>query len=61
MATDPIRRIREREYEIPLKLSLRDALSSLALLPPSLDVPYLTVSLAWTPKGTNPGRVRPPQ
>jgi hypothetical protein len=61
MATDLIRRIREREYEIPLTFGVRDALSRLAHLPPSLDVPYLTVSLEWTPKGTVPGGKPPPQ
>jgi hypothetical protein len=34
MATDPIRRIREREYELPLTFGVRDALSALAQLPP---------------------------
>jgi hypothetical protein len=61
MATDPIRRIREREHEIPLTFVVRDALNALAQLPPSLDVPYLTVSLDWTPEGADPGREPPPQ
>jgi hypothetical protein len=61
MATDPIRRIRERGHEIPLTFGVRDALSRLAHLPPSLDVPYLTVSLDWTPEGTDPGREPPLQ
>lgn len=61
MATDPIRRIRAREHEIPLTFGVRDALTRLAGLPPSLDAPYLTVSLDWTPEGANPGREPPPE
>jgi len=60
MATEPIRRIREREHHIPVTFGVPDALGSLAQLPPSLDAPYLTVSLDWTPEGSDPGR-EPPQ
>ena len=55
MATDPIRRIRAREHELPLAFGVREALSALAHLPPSLDIPYLTASLDWTPEGADPG------
>jgi hypothetical protein len=61
MATDPIRRIREREHQLPLTFGVRDALTRLAALPPSLDAPYLTVSLDWTPEGADPGREPPPE
>ena len=61
MATDPIRRIRAREHEIPLTFGVRDALTRLAGLPASLDAPYLNVSLDWTPEGADPGREPPPE
>jgi hypothetical protein len=43
-----------------LTFGVRDALSNLAALPPSLDAPYVTVSLDWTPAGEDPGREPPP-
>lgn len=61
MATDPIQRVRARTHDVPLTFGVREALAALAALPPSLDVPYLTVSLDWSPEGANPGRVTPPE
>jgi peptide subunit release factor 1 (eRF1) len=66
MATDPIRRIRSREHETAFDLDVRSALRRLAALPPSPDIPYLTVSLDWRPEGSSPARealgdVRPSQ
>lgn len=61
MATDPIRRIREREHAVPVTFGIREALGDLAQLPPSLDVPYLTVTMDWTPLGDDPGREPPPE
>lgn len=61
MATDPIRRIREREHDVPVTFGIREALGKLAQLPPSLDVPYLSASLDWTPAGEDPGREPPPE
>jgi peptide subunit release factor 1 (eRF1) len=60
MATDPIQRVRAQTHDVPLTFGVREALAGLAALPPSLDVPYLTVSLDWTPEGSAPGREPPP-
>ena len=62
MATDPTQRIREHLYETSIALDAHQTLVELAALPPSLDVPYVTVSLDWRFKGSDPGRepVRPP-
>ena len=57
MATDPIRRIRSRVHETAFDLDIRSTLRRLAALPPSPDVPYLTVSLDWRPEGSVPARV----
>lgn len=56
MVTDPTRRIRQYEHDSPLAGDLRHALQDLAALPPSTDIPYLTVSLDWQPQGSDPGR-----
>jgi len=66
MATDPIRRIRSRAHETAFELDVRSSLRRLAALPPSPDIPYLTVSLDWRPEGSSPARdalgdVRPSQ
>jgi hypothetical protein len=61
MATNPIRRVQARQHDIPLTFGVREALSDLAALPPSLDAPYLTVSLDWTSAGEEPGREPPPE
>jgi hypothetical protein len=59
MATDPVRRIRERVYdsELDLDVDLKRVLRTLADLPPSVNVPYLTASLDWRPEGSQPGRL----
>ncbi len=56
MATDPTQRIREHLYETSIALDAHQTLVELAALPPSLDVPYVTVSLDWRFKGSDPGR-----
>ncbi len=56
VATDPIRRIRERTYANPFDFNIDEPLVHLAQLPPSTDVPYLTVSLDWSPDEKHPGR-----
>lgn len=56
MVIEPLRRVRRTTYDIPLTFGIRDALVRLADLPPSLEVPYLTICLDWTPAGTDPGR-----
>jgi release factor family 10 len=57
MATNPIRRIRSRVHETAFDLDIRSTLRRLASLPPSQDVPYLTVSLDWRPTGSVPARL----
>lgn len=56
MATDPIRSIRRHEHPTTFDFDLRDALRRLAALPPSAEVPYLTLSLDWRPEGSKPGK-----
>ena len=56
MATDPVRRIREHSYSTPFSFNVDEPLVRLAQLPPSVDVPYLTVSLDWRPDEKHPGR-----
>ena len=57
MATDPVRRIQQRDYQTDIDLHVIDPLTRLANLPASLDAPYLTVSLDWTPSFDDPGRM----
>jgi hypothetical protein len=59
VATDPVQQIRELEHDTPLAMDLTAALARLAALPPSTEVPYLTVSLDWRPEGSAPGRLPP--
>lgn len=59
MATDPTQRISSERYDTTLATNLLGKLSGLAALPPSLDVPYLTVTLDWRPAGESPGRDEP--
>lgn len=61
MATDPIKRVRAQTHDIPLTFGVRDELAKLAAMPPSIDAPYLTVSLDWRPAGGDPGREPPPE
>jgi len=56
VATDPVKRIRAFERETDLALSLSATLQQLAALPPSVEAPYLTVSLDWRPMGNDPGQ-----
>ncbi len=60
-ATDPIRRIRRIQHDVPLTYGVREALRELAELPSSPRVPYVTASLDWRPKGGDPGRLPPPE
>ena len=57
MATDPVERIRAFEHDTPLSVDPAASLERLAELPPSLDAPYLTVSLDWRSQGEEPGRL----
>lgn len=59
MATDPTKSIQERELPTPFDLDASDLLDRLADLEPSLDIPYLTVSVDWRIQGTSPGRSAP--
>jgi hypothetical protein len=56
-----VQRIRGFEHETALALDLTATLARLATLPPSLEAPYLTVSLDWQPEGNEPGRLPPPE
>jgi len=56
MATDPVQQIREHHFDTPITQDLAGALDRLAALPPSVEVPYLTLSLDWRPDGNSPGR-----
>lgn len=59
-ATDPIRRIRRIQHDVPLTYGVREALRELAELPPARDVPYVTVGVDWRPAGEDPGRLPAP-
>jgi hypothetical protein len=56
MATDPVRRVRGERYDLPVTFGVRDALTRLAAAEPSMEAPYLTVTLDWRPAGDDPGR-----
>lgn len=60
MVTQPLRRVQRTTHDIPLSFGIRDALDRLAELPPSTNLPYLTVCLDWSPAGGNPGREEAP-
>ncbi|HRA47420.1 MAG TPA: Vms1/Ankzf1 family peptidyl-tRNA hydrolase [Thermomicrobiales bacterium] len=57
MATNPVRRVRRQSTELPIELNLQSSLEDLATYPASIDVPYLTVAIDWTPAGSDPGRI----
>ncbi|MGB3306565.1 MAG: Vms1/Ankzf1 family peptidyl-tRNA hydrolase [Thermomicrobiales bacterium] len=59
MAADPTQSITKHTYSSPLVADLKHALAQLADLPPSLNVPYLSVALDWRIEGTKPGRQPP--
>ncbi len=54
MAFNPVRRVRERSFEVPVRAELDEVLRDLAGLAPSTTTPYLTVSLDWRPSGADP-------
>jgi hypothetical protein len=56
MATDPVRNIQSETFETPLDIHTTDPLRHLASLPANLDIPYLTITLDWTPGFDDPGR-----
>jgi len=55
-ATDPTRSIRQYEHPSAFDLSASDLLNRLSDLPPSIDVPYLTITIDWRVQGGQPGR-----
>lgn len=61
MATDPIESIREFAHETVYDRDVQRALGDLASLPPSTEIPYLTLSLDWRPAGDAPGRTPSPE
>ncbi len=56
MATDPVQQIEEQRYETPFVEDLPAVLVRLAALPPSVDPPYLTLSVDCRPEGMRPNR-----
>jgi hypothetical protein len=54
MVTDPTRAIRSDDGETTLNTDLMGALTELATCEPSVDAPYLTVTLDWQPQGDQP-------
>jgi hypothetical protein len=60
MATDPVQRVRTDVFDLPVTFGMRETMSRLAAMPPSLDAPYLTVTLDWRPEGSDPGRESTP-
>lgn len=56
MATNPTQRIQRFDHDTEFTREIESHLSRLAALPPSTDVPYVTVNLDWQIEGTNPGR-----
>ncbi|CAN5865016.1 hypothetical protein BH20CHL4_BH20CHL4_14870 [soil metagenome] len=61
MVTEPIQGVQEHDENSPLDLDVRRILQKLGELPPSREVPYLTVSLDWRSEGTSPGREPAPE
>ncbi len=57
MVTDPVQRIRSRNYATSLDLHVTDPLRDFASVPASPGTPYLTVCLDWTPSFDDPGRL----
>jgi hypothetical protein len=57
VVTDPVRRIQNRNYDTDLDLHVVDPLKTLASLPASIELPYLTVALDWSPNLDDPGRL----
>jgi hypothetical protein len=58
MATDPIRRIRATAIESIAPPGIQEIMRHLAALPPSVEVPYLTLTLDWRIDGADP-TIRP--
>lgn len=56
MATNPIRRIRHHDLSMTSVSDYYALLNELAALPPSHNVPYLTLSLDWRTLGSDPNR-----
>ncbi len=61
MATNPVRKIQASSFESPLDINTIEPLNFLASLTPSLEIPYLTMTIDWTPAGGSPGREAPPE
>ncbi|MGN6032238.1 MAG: baeRF10 domain-containing protein [Thermomicrobiales bacterium] len=57
MATNPVQRIREREYSHAIDLHLPDFLRDIAKIEPNAENPYLSLYLDWTPNFEDPGRL----
>lgn len=57
MATNPVQRIRERDYSHSIDLHVPDYLRDLAKVEPNTANPYLSLYLDWTPNFDDPGRL----
>ncbi len=55
MAVEPVKLVQRQEHETPVALNLPETLARLAALPPSVEAPYLTVTVDWRPQGDAPG------
>ncbi len=56
MVTDPVQRIKSRDYATSLDLHVTDPLQDLASVPATPETPYLTVCPDWSPSFSDPGR-----
>lgn len=59
MATDPTRSTRWRRKASPFEFGVANMVERLSSLPPSTEVPYLTVTVDWRVQGDSPGRAAP--
>lgn len=59
MATDPTRSIQSQRLASPFEMRAENLLDRVRELPPSTDVPYLTVTVDWSVEGSSPGRAAP--
>jgi hypothetical protein len=53
-AIEPITQIQREQFDTPFVEDLQGLLKRLAILDPSTDAPYLTLTLDWRPDGTRP-------
>lgn len=54
VTVNPLFQIDDERFDVALDIGLSGAIDHLATLEPSLDAPYLTVSIDWRPEGQRP-------